>query len=218
MSAAPQVYQIKKYPNRRFYDTTRSRHVTQDELFRLVQQGNSIQVTDSNSGADITNQVLAQMILERDPPKLDLFPAGLLHQVIQANQQILHSFLERYFNRPLDAFLQSQQQFESYLRQAGVPEPNLMPLQWARSLMPNLGGNQNENGSAVDPGSAGSDHAPMDMSDESEDSDGDSNTSAAELLEQIEAMKRRLEQLESEGGGRKTTKRTTAKSVKTRKR
>jgi polyhydroxyalkanoate synthesis repressor PhaR len=137
MAAEHEVYRIKKYPNRRFYDTSRSRHVTLDELYELVRQGHSIQVTDSNTGEDISNVVLTQMILERDPPKLGLFPAGLLHQVIQANQQILHSFVERYFSRALEAFLQSQQQFEEFLRRAGVPDPGLMaPLNWARSFMP----------------------------------------------------------------------------------
>lgn len=137
MSTEPTIYHIKKYPNRRFYDATRSRHVTLDELYELVRRGHSIQVTDSNSGDDITNVVLTQMILEREPPKLGLFPAGLLHQVIQANQQILHSFVERYFSHALDAFMQSQQQFGDFLRRAGVPDPGLAaPFQWARSFMP----------------------------------------------------------------------------------
>lgn len=152
MSAQPELYRIRKYPNRRFYDTTRSRHVTQDELFELVRQGHSIQVTDSNTGEDISNIVLTQMILERDPPKLGLFPAGLLHQVIQANQQMLQSFVERYFNRALESFLQSQNQFEEFLRRAGVPDPGLAsPLQWARSFM---GGAMGGAGPMATPGAA----------------------------------------------------------------
>ena len=70
------VFEIKKYPNRRFYDVTRSRHVTLNDLYELVQVGERILVTDSKTGADITNIVLTQIILEHDPPKLDLFPAA----------------------------------------------------------------------------------------------------------------------------------------------
>ncbi len=54
-----QRLEIKKYPNRRFYDVTRSRHVTLNDLHELVQAGNEIVVTDTATGADITNIVLA---------------------------------------------------------------------------------------------------------------------------------------------------------------
>lgn len=144
MDSPRQVHHIKKYMNRRYYDITRSRHLTMDDIYEMVRSGESVQVTDSQTGADITSHVLTQMILERDAPKLDVFPAGLLHQVIQANQQILHSFVERYFGNAFKAFLGSQQQFEEFLRRAGVPEANLAsPFNWARAWMTPLraGGN-----------------------------------------------------------------------------
>jgi polyhydroxyalkanoate synthesis repressor PhaR len=226
MTQGPDIYQIKKYPNRRFYDTTRSRHVTQDELYRLVQQGNSIQVTDSNTGSDITNQVLAQMILERDPPKLDLFPAGLLHQVIQANQQILTSFVERYFNRALSAFLQSQQQFETFLRQAGVPEPSFTaPLQWARSLMPGMPGfnpatSQPSTPPASDDGSDGDVVSPDEVAgmpppngEDVHDRDESSDALRAQLAE----MARRLEQLESAGSRKEPRKSASPRATRKKK-
>src|SRR5205085_7773499 len=97
MDKPPAVHRIKKYMNRRYYDITHSRHLTMDDIYELVRSGQSVQVTDSQTGADITSHVLTQMILERDAPKLDIFPAGLLHQVIRANQQILHACVERYF-------------------------------------------------------------------------------------------------------------------------
>src|SRR5206468_2997082 len=75
-----QVFEIKKYPNRRFYNVSRSRHETLNDLHELVQAGHQIHVIDSKTGHDITNVVLTQIILEHDPPKLDLFPAALLHQ------------------------------------------------------------------------------------------------------------------------------------------
>jgi polyhydroxyalkanoate synthesis repressor PhaR len=97
--AAPRpkpTLQIRKYSNRRLYDTTRSRHLTADELYELVRAGHDVVVTDSTSGSDITHQVLTQMILERDSPKLAAFPATLLHEIIRANQQMWRKFAEEW--------------------------------------------------------------------------------------------------------------------------
>jgi polyhydroxyalkanoate synthesis repressor PhaR len=131
----PHVVHIKKYPNRRFYDQTRSRHVKLDELYQLVQDGHEIVVTDS-AGNDITNVVLTQLILEHDPPKLDLFPATLLHQAIQANQEMVKTFVDQYFSRAMDAFLASRQQFDAFLAQAGLsPLQPLTPFDWAQRFL-----------------------------------------------------------------------------------
>lgn len=134
---ASQPIQIRKYPNRRFYDVTHSRHATLQDLYHFVRSGENIQVFDSRSGADITPLVLMQIILEHDPPKMSLFGSGLLHQVIQANQQLLRAFMDNYFVRALDAFMGSQQQFEKFLRQTGLPVVPQMtaanPLNWARA-------------------------------------------------------------------------------------
>src|ERR1051325_8147841 len=93
-SAVP--LQIRKYSTRRLCDSTRSRHLTADELYELVRDGHDVVVTDSASGADITHQVLTQMILERDPPKLEVFPTTLLHEIIRANQQMWRRFVEQW--------------------------------------------------------------------------------------------------------------------------
>jgi polyhydroxyalkanoate synthesis repressor PhaR len=95
-SAPTKPLQIRKYSNRRLYDTTRSRHLTADELYELVREGHDVVVTDSATGADITHQVLTQMILERDPPKLEVFPTTLLHEIIRANQQMWRRFVEQW--------------------------------------------------------------------------------------------------------------------------
>ncbi len=95
--AAPerQVLEIRKYSNRRLYDATRSQHITAEDLYQLVRDGYDVVVTDSSTGADITHQVLAQMILEREAPKLEVFPATLLHEIIRADQQMWKRFAEQ---------------------------------------------------------------------------------------------------------------------------
>jgi len=112
-----QRLELRKYPNRRYYDATRSRHVTLEEIHALIRDGNEITVTDSKTGDDITAKVLAQIILELDPPKLNIFPVPLLHRLIRANEELVRDFIDKYFNQALLAFLDSQHQYEQYLRQ-----------------------------------------------------------------------------------------------------
>lgn len=137
----PQRYEIRKYPNRRFYDVTRSRHVTLDDLYELVKVGHEIVVTDSKTGTDITNVVLTQIILEHDPPKLDLFPASLLHQAIQANQQMVRRFVDEYFAQAVNAFAESRNRFDEFLRRSGFSALQPMaPFDWVRMLFPGMTG------------------------------------------------------------------------------
>ena len=114
--------QIRKYPNRRYYDSTRSRHVTLEEIHALIRDGYDIQVTDSRSGKDITGKVLAQIILELDSPKLDVFPVPLLHKLLRSSEQLVTDFVQKYFNEALDSFLDSQRNMEQAMRSAmGLP-------------------------------------------------------------------------------------------------
>jgi len=112
-----QRLELRKYPNRRYYDATRSRHVTLEEIHALIRDGNEITVTDSKTGEDLTAKVLAQIILELDPPKLNIFPVPLLHRLIRANEELVRDFIDKYFNQALLTFLDSQHQYEQYLRQ-----------------------------------------------------------------------------------------------------
>ncbi len=70
---------IRKYPNRRLYDTTRSAFITGEELYTIVRNGRQIQVTDSASGTDITNIVLLNAIIDRDPDRILAIPASIFH-------------------------------------------------------------------------------------------------------------------------------------------
>ena len=109
---------LRKYRNRRYYDTTRSLHVTLEDIYELVRAGRDIQVTDSQTGEDITTRVLAQIILEQDPLKLDVLPVDFLHRMIRANEPLIREFMDRYFSQFLQAYLDSQRQLSEYVRQA----------------------------------------------------------------------------------------------------
>ena len=120
----PRRLELRKYPNRRYYDSTRSRHVTLEEIYALIREGYEVRVTDSKSGQDITAKVLAQIIIELDAPKLGVFPVPLLHRLLRSNERMVNDFVQRYFSAPLMAFLDSQRSFEDQFRRVmGVPSP-----------------------------------------------------------------------------------------------
>jgi polyhydroxyalkanoate synthesis repressor PhaR len=77
--------QLRRYPNRRFYDRSRSCYITLGDIEDLVLQGRTIAVEDSRTGEDLTRRVLTQILLERHPEKIELFPAALLQSLLRAN-------------------------------------------------------------------------------------------------------------------------------------
>ena len=134
--AAPKHLQIKKYPNRRYYDATHSRHLTLSEIRSLIQQGCEITVTDGKTGADITAQVLTQIILEMETAKLDSFPVPLLVRVIRLNDQLVKDFIEKYFNQALESFLVYQQQIEDQIRRThGLPASFPSVSAWTKAVL-----------------------------------------------------------------------------------
>jgi polyhydroxyalkanoate synthesis repressor PhaR len=128
--------EIKKYPNRRFYDATHSRHLKLPEIYSLIQQGYDITVTDAKSGADITAQVLTQIILELETAKLDSFPVPLLVRLIRMNDQLVKDFIEKYFNQALGSFLNYQQQVEEQIRRThGLPASFPSVSAWTKAML-----------------------------------------------------------------------------------
>jgi len=130
----PRRLDIRKYPNRRYYDSTRSRHVTLEEIHNLIRDGYEVQITDSKTEQDITAKVLGQIIIELDPPKMGVFPVPMLHRLLRSNEQLVNDFVTRY-NQALSAFLDSQRSMEQYLRNAmGVPVPAPTVADWAKLM------------------------------------------------------------------------------------
>jgi polyhydroxyalkanoate synthesis repressor PhaR len=126
---------IRKYPNRRYYDSTRSRHLTLEEIYQAIREGYEVEVTDSKTGQDITAKVLAQMIIELDAPKLGVFPVPLLHRLLRANEELVSDFTRKYFSQALQAFLDSRKSFEQSLRSAmGLRSETPTVADWTRMM------------------------------------------------------------------------------------
>ena len=133
---SPKKLAIKKYPNRRYYDATHSRHLTLEEIRALIQQGHDLSVEDAKTGADITAQVLTQIILELDTSKIDSLPVPLLVRIIRMNDQLVKDFIEKYFNQALESFLQYQRRLEEQMRQAhGLPSAMPLVTAWTKAVL-----------------------------------------------------------------------------------
>lgn len=124
----PEPTLIRRYPNRRFYDTSRSGHITLEEIRDIVSEGQDIKVEDSKSGEDITTKVLTQIILEFDAPKLDVFPKEMLYELIRFNDRMVGEFFDNYFKKAFSSFMESQKQFESLFRQTQLLNPFFSPF------------------------------------------------------------------------------------------
>jgi len=178
------VLHIKKYPNRRYYDATRSRHVTLQEVYDLVQDGSDVTISDSRTGEDITNLVLLQLVLEKEQPKLDVFPSSILYQMIRSNRHVLRTTVERFFGPFMNVFATSQKQFEAHLRQV-MTGSLVTPMDWANSMLDAFSPRTRE------PAADGRDGHPPEPDEEPPQSD----PRVDELREQVAALTRRMEDL-----------------------
>jgi polyhydroxyalkanoate synthesis repressor PhaR len=98
---------IKKYGNRRLYDTEESRYITLEELAAKVQRGAEVQVLDAKSGADLTQPTLVQIIIE-SRGAARMLPVPLLVQLIRLGDESLAEFLGRYVAGALELYLQAR--------------------------------------------------------------------------------------------------------------
>lgn len=98
---------IKKYGNRRLYDTGDSRYVTLDELATKIRNGAELRVVDAQSGDDLTQATLTQIVLETGHAAKFL-PVQLLTQMIRLSDDALAEFFSRYVTSALDLYLQAK--------------------------------------------------------------------------------------------------------------
>ncbi|SLM28161.1 conserved hypothetical protein [Desulfamplus magnetovallimortis] len=96
---------IKKYPNRRLYNTDQSAYITLEDVALLIKKNNRVEVIDVNSGEDVTSQVLTQIIMNKAKEDNALIPVSLLHLIIQYGESHLHEFFEKYLEKTIENYL-----------------------------------------------------------------------------------------------------------------
>jgi polyhydroxyalkanoate synthesis repressor PhaR len=108
---------IKKYPNRRLYDTAISRYITLEEIRRLVIEGEPFQVVDKRSHEDITRSILLQVISEQEEGGDPIFQTNMLKHIIRFYGDPMQSSISRYLELSMQLFMEKQHGFTEQLRQ-----------------------------------------------------------------------------------------------------
>src|SRR5688572_31825817 len=106
---------IKKYPNRRLYDTEISSYITIEDVRQLIVDGEDFEVRDAKSGEDLTRQVLLQIISEQEQDGEPVLSTQLLSQIIRFYGDSLQGFMGNYLERSMQLFMEQQQQFRSQM-------------------------------------------------------------------------------------------------------
>tara|TARA_A100001037_G_scaffold125685_1_gene113928 strand:+ start:1057 stop:1701 length:645 start_codon:yes stop_codon:yes gene_type:complete len=120
---------IKKYANRRLYNTSTSKYVTLDDLAQMVKAGTEFQVVDAKSGDNITRSVLTQIIFEEENKGQNLLPISFLRQLIQFYGDSLQSMVPNYLEASMDAFSNNQDRMREYMQ--GAVGNSMFPFaQW----------------------------------------------------------------------------------------
>ncbi|MGH7412329.1 MAG: polyhydroxyalkanoate synthesis regulator DNA-binding domain-containing protein [Candidatus Methylomirabilis sp.] len=107
---------IKRYENRKLYDSSRSTYVTLEEIARMIREGKEVRVVDARTHEDLTKNTLALIILEGERQKKNLLPLSFMYQLIKYGESIQGVFQE-YLSSGFEAFLASQQQTQKRLRE-----------------------------------------------------------------------------------------------------
>jgi len=100
---------IKKYPNRRLYDTRTSAYVTLSDIKQLVLDHETFQVVDAKTGADLTRSILLQIILEEESAGLPMFSSTALAQIIRFYGHAMQGVMGSYLEKNIQAFLEIQE-------------------------------------------------------------------------------------------------------------
>ena len=167
---------VKKYGNRRLYDTEDSRYVRLAELAEKVRRGSDVRVIDATTGDDLTAETLVQIIFE-DRHAARLLPVSLLQQMIRMGDDALAEFLGRYVTWALEVYFHTKQGLGAF-----SPFSPLSPLSTLAALMPPFGRRARPEAGALKAGGS--------TTDETSSSPRDDDI--AELRREVDELKRTL--------------------------
>ncbi|MGB7848784.1 MAG: polyhydroxyalkanoate synthesis regulator DNA-binding domain-containing protein [Candidatus Acidiferrum sp.] len=124
---------IRKYSDRRLYDTGASRYVKLDDIARMVRDGKDVRVVDGRTGKDLTHIILTQIIVEDAKERQIALPLQLLTQIVRASDKATHDFLSWYLNSTLDLYQKAQSSVNTRLSDA--KNAVSAPLDYVRNLL-----------------------------------------------------------------------------------
>jgi polyhydroxyalkanoate synthesis repressor PhaR len=131
ISSAMQV--IKKYPNRRLYDTKTSSYITLSDIKQMVLEAQKFVVLDAKTDADITRSILLQIILEEETAGMPMFSTAMLSHIIRFYGHAMQGLMGRYLESNLESFMGYQQRLAEQSK--GLYDPGaLVPEVWTQWL------------------------------------------------------------------------------------
>jgi polyhydroxyalkanoate synthesis repressor PhaR len=107
---------IKKYSNRRLYDTNKSEYITINQVAEIIKEGEDVKVVDAKTNEDVTPYILAQIVLEQSKLNNILLPAPLLHVIIRFGDNILSDFFENHLLKTIENYLYQKKDFDDNFR------------------------------------------------------------------------------------------------------
>jgi polyhydroxyalkanoate synthesis repressor PhaR len=120
---------IKRYGNRRLYNTETSSYLNYQDLVKIIRDGHDVQVIDSRTKADVTKAVLMQVILEEEKTE-SVLPVSFLFQVIRSRESAIQDFFKNYLSSSLEAYLKTKEEFDRRFR--GFLEMGSTPEIWQK--------------------------------------------------------------------------------------
>ena len=106
---------IKRYGNRRLYNTETSEYVNYQDLVKLIRDGHDVQVIDSRTKSDVTKAVLMQVILEEEKTQ-SVLPVSFLFQLIRSRETAVQDFFKNYLSSSFEAYLKTKEEFDRRFR------------------------------------------------------------------------------------------------------
>lgn len=187
---------VKKYANRRLYNTATSAYVTLDDLSTMVKEGEDFVVFDAKSGEDITRSVLTQIIFEEEGKGQNLLPINFLRQLIGFYGDSMEAFVPSYLEFSLEALTREQDRFRKQLAEIGgepfqsmeeLAQRNMAMFQKAMQMF-------NPFAAMAEANSTRSKEAkPESGSDKTAEGSSSSNDELRALREQMDALQRQLQ-------------------------
>jgi polyhydroxyalkanoate synthesis repressor PhaR len=132
MSATPRI--IKKYPNRRLYDTANSGYITLVDVKQMVLDNIDFQVVDAKSGEDLTRSILLQIILDEESGGVPMWSSEMLAQMIRFYGSAQQTIMGQYMEQNVKAFLAIQKKLQDQARQVYGDKMLLTPDLWKQFM------------------------------------------------------------------------------------
>lgn len=199
---------VKKYANRRLYNTASSSYVTLDDLSKMVRDGDNFIVYDAKTGEDLTRSILTQIILEEDGKGRNLLPTSFLRQLIRFYDDSLRAFLPRYLEMSMENFSSNQDQIRQYIEGTfgrffpmgqfeDMARQNIALFQQAATMF-TPGASDDPDAGSSPSGGSGPSAGTVDMEKQKPVANGKASSAPADPETNIRELTARIEELQAE--------------------